>query len=410
MSDEQDKDRQDKDLKTASIHAGEAPDALWGAISPPIVLASSFAVDPDAVGFSALDYDEEAPYFYSRWSNPTLRMLEQKIAALEDAGDAVVFGSGMAAISGLLLHRLSAGDHLVLSNVCYAAVAEMSFDTLPRFGIEVTRVDTGDTEAVAAALRPTTRHIHIETPANPIVRLSDIAAIAELAHGAGAELSVDSTFATPCATRPLELGADYVCHSLTKYFCGHGDAMGGAVVGAAEKIEALRKDALVHFGGMLGPFDAWLIARSLHSLDGRMALHAANAQRVAAFLEDHPRVDRVYYPGLASHPQHELARKQMRSFSGMLAFTAKDGAALARQLARKMTVFTYAVSLGKSKSLVFYVPTEAIQASSLRMEEGDLERYHKLAGEGVFRVSIGLENADDLIADLGQALEPDGET
>ena len=402
-------DDEKKDLKTVSIHAGEAPDALWGAISPPIVLASSFAVDPDAVGFSALDYDEEAPYFYSRWSNPTLRMLEQKIAALEGGGDAAVFGSGMAAISGLLLHKLSAGDHLVLSNVCYAAVVELSFDTLPRYGIEVTRVDSGDAAAVAAAMRPTTRLVHIETPANPIVRLSDIAAIAEIAHGAGAELSVDSTFATPCATRPLELGADYVCHSLTKYFCGHGDAMGGAVVGAAGKIEALRKDALVHFGGMLGPFDAWLIARSLHSLDGRMALHAENAARVAAFLEDHPRIERVYYPGLASHPQHELARRQMRSFSGMLAFTAKDGAALARQLAKRMKVFTYAVSLGKSKSLVFYVPTEAIQASSLRMGGDDLVQYQDLAGEGVFRVSIGLESAVDLIADLEQALASGGD-
>jgi cystathionine gamma-synthase/methionine-gamma-lyase len=170
-----------------------------------------------------------------------------------------------------------------------------------------------------------------------------------------------------------------------------------------------RKDALVHFGGMLGPFDAWLIARSLHSLDGRMALHAENAARVAAFLEDHPRIERVYYPGLASHPQHELARRQMRSFSGMLAFAAKDGAALARQLAKRMKVFTYAVSLGKSKSLVFYVPTEAIQASSLRMGGDDLVQYQDLAGEGVFRVSIGLESAADLIADLEQALASGGD-
>ena len=390
---------------TVSVHSGEEPDSLWGAISPPIVLASSFAVTPDAVNFSALEYDDDAPYFYSRWSNPTLRGLEKKIADLENGGDAVVFGSGMAAISALLLHKLSAGDHLVLSNVCYAAVAEMSHDMLPRFGIKVTRVDSADLSAVAAALRPETRLVHIETPANPTVRLADIEAIARLSHEAGAEISVDSTFATPIATRPLELGADYVIHSLTKYFCGHGDALGGAVAGEAGKIDALRKDSLVHLGGVLGPFDAWLIGRSLHSLPARMALHASNAEAVARFLEAHPRIERVYYPGLPSHPQHTLAQKQMRNFSGMLAFTAKDGEGLARRLADRLQVFTYAVSLGKSKSLLFYVPTERIQRSSFRMAGEDLEQYEDWAGDGIFRVSVGLEDSGDLVADLEQALK-----
>ena len=394
--------------RTMSVHAGEEPDSLWGAISPPIVLASSFAVTPDAVNFSVLDYDDDAPYFYSRWSNPTLRGLEEKIAALENGGDAAVFGSGMAAASALLLHKLSAGDHLVLSDVCYAAVAEMSYDMLPRFGISVTRVDSSNLDAVAAAMRPNTRLVHIETPANPIVRLADIGAIAKIAQGAGAELSVDSTFATPVATCPLDLGANYVIHSLTKYFCGHGVSLGGAVVGDKGSIDTLRKDSLVHLGAVLGPFDAWLIGRSLHSLAMRMAEHERNASAVARFLEEHPRIDRVYYPGLPSHPQHDLAQKQMRNYSGMLAFTAKDGDALARQLADRLDIFTYAVSLGKSKSLIYYVPTERIQQSSFRMEGDALQSYRDWAGDGVFRVSIGLEDTEDLLADLGRALDREG--
>ena len=391
-------------LETASVHAGEELDDAFGAIAPPIVLASSFAVHPDDVGFSAYDYKEEAPYFYSRWSNPTVRRLERKLAALEGAEDGVAFGSGMAAISGLLLHVLSAGDHLVLSNACYAAVAELAHDTLPRLGIAATAVDTSDPAAVKAALRPTTKLIYLETPCNPILRLADVAAIAEIAKAGGAELAVDSTIATPLGLRPLALGADYVVHSLTKYMCGHGDALGGVVLGGRDKIDGLRKDSLVHLGGLLGAFDAWLILRSLHTLPARMAAHAAGAAEVARFLEDHPRIERVLYPGLPSHPQHGLAEAQMTNYSGMIAFTATDGAALARQLADRLKVFTYAVSLGKSKSLVFHIPTADIQRTSFRLSDADLAGYRAWAGDGVFRVSIGLERPADLIADLEQAL------
>ncbi|MEM7225496.1 MAG: PLP-dependent aspartate aminotransferase family protein [Pseudomonadota bacterium] len=392
------------DLKTLSVHAGEELDEEFGAIAPPLILASSFAVHPDAVGFSAYDYEDQAPYFYSRWSNPTVRRLERKLAALEGAGDGVCFASGMAAISGLLLHKLSAGDHLVLSNACYAAVAELAHDTLPRMGIEASAVDTSDLAAVEAALRPTTKLIYIETPCNPILRLADVQAIAALAKARGAELAVDSTIATPLGLQPIALGADYVVHSLTKYLCGHGDALGGVVLGAADKIDGLRKESLVHLGGLLGAFDAWLILRSLHSLPARMAAHQAGAAEVAAYLEAHPRIERVLYPGLASHPQHTLAKSQMSNASGLLAFTARDGAALARRLAERLEVFTYAVSLGKSKSLIFYIPTDDIQRTSFRLSEADLAAYRAWAGEGVFRVSVGLERAEDLIADLEKAL------
>ena len=395
---------QSDDPATVSVHAGEEIDAPDGPISPPIVLASSFKVSPDDVGFSALDYGDDAPYFYSRWSNPSLAALERKLAALEGGEDAVVFGSGMAAISGLLLHRLSAGDHVILPDVCYAAVAELGHDTLPRFGIGVSQVDTSDLAAVRAALRPETRHVHLETPCNPILRLADVQAIAELSRNAGATLSVDSTIATPLGLRPLALGADYAVHSMTKYICGHGDALGGCVIASRALIGPLRSDALVHFGGILGAFDGWLLTRSLHSLPARMACHQANAKAVAAYLEQHPRVQRVLYPGLASHPQAELAQRQMTNNSALLAFTTAGASDLARQLSERCRVFTYAVSLGKSRSLLYYIPSEDVQRSSFRLEPGAYERYREWAGEGVFRVSVGLESADSLIADLDQAL------
>lgn len=248
---------------TLTLHAGAGHREIGAPASLPPVLATSFFTHPDTVGFSANDLNEAAPHFYTRWSNPTLELLETRLAALEGGEAALSFASGMAAISALFLDRLGSGDHLVLSNVCYAGVAELVHDILPKHGIAVTAVDTSNPKAVAAALRPNTKLIHIETPANPILRLSDIAAIAEIARAGGAELSVDATIATPLGTKPLALGADYVVHSLTKYIGGHGDALGGAVIGRQERIAALRKGSLIHLGGSLSPFAAWLILRGL---------------------------------------------------------------------------------------------------------------------------------------------------
>jgi cystathionine gamma-synthase/methionine-gamma-lyase len=311
----------------------------------------------------------------------------------------------MAAISGLFLHKLKAGDHLVLSDVCYAGVAELAHETLPKLGIAVTTVDTSDLQAVADALRPSTRLVHVETPANPTLRLADIEAIAAIAHAGGAELSVDSTMATPIATQPLALGADFVVHSLTKYACGHGDALGGAVIGGRVALERLRNEALIHFGAALNPFAAWLILRGLETLPLRMAAHEANAAAVTPFLEGHPRVTRVLWPGAASHPQHDLARRQMRNYSGMVSFSAEDGPALARRFAERLKIVAYAVSLGKTRSLLFYIPSDDIIRSSFRLDAAAVRNYKEWTGEGTFRLSVGLEAPADIIRDLKQVLD-----
>ena len=291
-----------------------------------------------------------------------------------------------------------------MSDTNYAGTAELSRDTLPRLGIDVTPVDTSRPEAVAAAMRRETKLVWIETPANPILRLAEIAVIAEIAHDEGAELAVDSTFATPIATRPAALGADYVVHSLTKYIGGHGDAVGGAVLGRADAIARLTTEATVHHGGVLSPFNAWLIMRGAATLPLRMEAHEAGALAVARHLEDHPGVRRVVYPGLPSHPQHDLAARQMDNFSGMLAFQVDDGGLVADRMRKGLEVFHYAVSLGHHRSLVYWMPTDALIASSYRLSGGQLESYREFAGDGIFRVSVGLEDPQDLIDDLDRVL------
>lgn len=390
---------------TTAIHGGEGERVQGAAVAKPPILSTSYFTHPDAAGFSATDLKAGAAHFYSRWSNPTLALLEERLALLEGGEAAVSFASGMAAIVTLFHDRLQAGDHLVLSNVCYAGVAEYAQHALPRHGVSVTVADTTKPEAVLAAMRPNTKLVHIETPANPILRITDIAAIARVAHAGGAELSVDSTIATPMATRPIELGADYVCHSLTKYLCGHGDALGGAVIGSRERMAGLRKDGLIHLGGVLSPFSAYLILRGMETLPIRMERHEANARKVAEYLAGHAKVRGVNWPGLATHPGHDIAQKQMRNFSGLLSFSVKgDGAQMARQLADRLRVVSYAVSLGSAKTLCFYIPTDDILRSSFSLKGADEAAYREAAGEGVFRVSVGLEDADDIVADFAQAL------
>lgn len=390
--------------RTRAIHAGEAPDPTTGASSPNLVMSTTFALDDTLDSFSALGVDASIPYVYTRWGNPTVRQLEQKLADLEGGEAGVAFSSGMAAANGLLFHLLAHGEHMVVSDVAYAGVAELTRNTLAKLGIDVTPADLSDLDDLRHALRPNTKLVWAETPANPILRLTDIRAVAEIVHAASAELAVDSTFATPIATRPLELGADYVVHSLTKYIGGHGDALGGVIVGRAERLAALRQDTSIHLGATLSPFNAWLILRGVATLPLRMAAHAQNALEVARFLQSHPRVRRVIYPGLDSHPQAELARRQMTNFSGMLTFQVDDGAEVARGCAKRMDVFHYAVSLGHHRSLIFYLPTQDMQENSFRLDAEHLARYRRFAGDGIFRVSIGLENAEDLCADLDRVL------
>ncbi|MYH51510.1 MAG: aminotransferase class I/II-fold pyridoxal phosphate-dependent enzyme [Gemmatimonadetes bacterium] len=391
-------------LRTAAVHAGERPDPATGASSPNLVMSSTF-VTRDPTGVSAHDLDEDSGYLYTRWSNPTVAQLEAKLCALEGAEACLCFASGMAAAAGLLLSLLKSGDHAVMSDTNYAGVAELGRDTLPRLGIDVSFVDTSDPGNVEAALKPATRLIWLETPANPIVRLTDIAAVARIAAGQpGVRVAVDSTFATPVATRPLELGAHYVMHSLTKYIGGHGEAVGGAVLGSRDDISALRLEAGIHYGGVLSPFNAWLIMRGAATLPLRMNAHEENALAVARWLEGHPRVTRVIYPGLPSHPQHELAHRQMDNFSGMLTFQAEGGTELAERMARELKVIHYAVSLGHHRSLVFRLDTGALMESSFRLTGAQLESYRRYAGEGIFRMSVGLEDPGDLCADLEQVL------
>ncbi|GMQ86080.1 MAG: aminotransferase class I/II-fold pyridoxal phosphate-dependent enzyme [Acidimicrobiia bacterium] len=389
--------------RTAEVHAGQMPDPTTGASAPNLVMSSTFVVD-EPVSFSALDQPDDPPYIYTRWDNPTLRQLEEKLAVLEEGEAAAAYASGMAATTAVLFGTLEAGDRLVISDVIYPGIAELSRDTLPRMGIQVVPVDTSDLEAVEQALGSKARLIWVETPANPILRLADIAAIANLAHTAGARLAVDSTFATPVATRPLSLGADFVIHSLTKYLGGHGDAIGGAVVSNREEISHLRTEATIHYGGVLSPFNAWLIARGMATLSLRMEAHEAGALAIAEWLEDHDAVGTVVYPGLESHPQHELARQQMENFSGMVTFQVTGGEDVAAMMMKGLEVIHYAVSLGHHRSLIYWLSTADLMATSYHLEGDQLASYRSYAGDGIFRLSVGLEDPSDLIEDLATVL------
>jgi len=393
--------------RTLAIHAGEHPDAVTGASSPNIVMSTTFVKDKPE-GFSAYELTEDSPFTYTRWANPTVRLLEQKVAILEGAEAASAFASGMAAASAILFAELSSGDHLVVSDVAYAGIAELTRDTLPRMGVAVSKVDTSDLDALAAAVRRSTRLIFIDTPCNPLLRLTDIAAAAKIAHDAGARLAVDGTFASPLGCHPLALGADYVMHSATKYIGGHGDAAGGLVCGAAALIRPLVSEAVVHYGGVMSPFNAWLIARGAATLPLRMKAHQETALALARWLDGDPRVVRVNYPGLQSHPQHELARRQMTNFSGMMSFQLKgteaDGLAVAERMVRELGIIHYAVSLGHHRSLICWMPTSAMMENSFRLEGAQAAAYREWAGPGLFRLSVGLEDAEDLVRDLDGVL------
>ncbi len=392
-------------MRTVAIHAGEGIDPVSRASSPNLVMSATFAPS-EVTGFSALNRSGYEGFIYARVSNPTVRQLEEKLRALEGGEACQCYASGMAASHALLAGRLSAGDHLVVSDTNYVGTAELVRDSLPRWGIAVSLVDTSDVEAAAAAIRPETKMLWVETPANPIMRLSDIAALSALAHSKGVrDVVVDSTFATPIATNPLALGADFVVHSLTKYIGGHGDAMGGAVIGRGADLEALNLEATVHYGGVLSPFNAWLILRGAATLPIRMRAHEETALEVAKFLEGHPKVARVHYPGLKSHPQHELARRQMRNFSGMLTFQPKEpGAEVAKRMVERLNVVHYAVSLGHHRSLIYWIPTSMLMQSTFRLDPEAERRYREFAGEGVFRFSVGIEDPADICADLDQVL------
>lgn len=393
-------------FETMAVHAGEEADPQTGALRQPLHMSTTFKLPKfGAKLFDALFMEKaNSAYVYTRWGNPTLRALEKRLAELENAQGCVVTASGMAAVSALLFTLLSQGDHLIASEVCYAGSQELMGLHLPRFGVEVSLVDTSDLDAVQAALRPNTKLIYIETPANPILRIADIRALSEIAHQADVPLAVDSTFASPAVQQPLALGADYVIHSLTKYINGHGDALGGAILGTEDAMQRVRKEMLVHLGGALSPFNAWLINRGLTTLPVRIEKQCENALKVAQFLETHPKVSGVFYPGLESHPHHALASRQMARYGGMLTFQLKEGLSGAINMAEHIKLFQYATSLGHAHSLLFYYPTDIYIDALPFLTDQQKTHIREWTGEGIVRASIGLENADDLIADLDQAL------
>ncbi|MDR1634326.1 MAG: aminotransferase class V-fold PLP-dependent enzyme [Bifidobacteriaceae bacterium] len=378
------------------VHAGNSTDIGTGAIRSPIIMANSYELpdDPSQVSWSATDR-----LLYTRNSGANQLALQRKLAALEGGEDAVVLASGVAALHGVFFAHLRTGDHVVVSDVTYEATWRLWAELLPqKYQIDVSFVDASDAASIAAAIRPNTRLVHVETIGNPTTKVSDIKAAARLAHQAGALLSVDSTFTPPPLYRPLEDGADLVVHSLTKYINGHGDAMGGAVIGRRELIRPIKADAMVDVGGVISPFNAWLIQRGSVTLPLRFAQQQASAARLAGALEADPRVAYVYYPGLASHPQHELAAELFggRGYGAMIAFAVEGDPAAQNQFVANLRVITSAVSLGHDESLIVHVGASGPKVAAY---------FEPIRRYGHLRFSVGLEDPDDLAADLAAALD-----
>ncbi|HYK97844.1 MAG TPA: cystathionine gamma-synthase [Candidatus Acidoferrales bacterium] len=372
-------------FETLAIHAGQEPEGLTGSVQVPIFQTSTYA--QEAVG-------KHKGYDYARTGNPTRTALETCIAALEDGKWGLAFGSGMAATDAIA-HTLSAGDHVVLSDDVYGGTYRLYKRMYEQLGVGLTAVDMRDLAAVRRAMRKRTKLVWIESPSNPTLKVVDIAALSEIAHKTKALAVVDNTFASPYLQNPLLHGADLVLHSTTKYIGGHSDVVGGAIAGNAPELRERLAFLQNAQGGVPGPLDAWLVLRGAKTLAVRMERHSANGQAVAEWLTEHPKVTKVNYPGLASHPQHALAKKQMRAFGGMLSFELKGGEAAANRMAARTKIFALAESLGGVESLI-EVP--------LAMTHGSVKGTKLAPPAGLVRLSVGIETVSDLIADLAQAI------
>lgn len=375
-------------IETLAIHAGQTPDPVSGAVMTPIVLSSTFAQEGPGVhkGFE-----------YARTGNPTRNVLEACIAALEGGTHGLAFASGCAAMT-TLFHTLKAGDHVVGCDDVYGGTFRILDKVMKPYGIETTWVDMTNPENVAAAIRPETKLVWVETPTNPMLKLVDIAAIAQVAHLRGVKVGVDNTFATPVLQRPLELGADIVLHSTTKYLNGHSDVVGGVIVTSDDALAERLRFLQNAMGGIPSPFDCFLVLRGIKTLPVRMRQHCESATALAAWLEKHPGVEKVYYPGLPSHPQNALAKKQMKAPGGMISFVVKGGAAASKALLETVKVFVCAESLGGVESLIELpaVMTHGAIPAEARAKLG--------ISDGLIRISVGLEALEDLQADLDDAL------
>jgi len=380
---------------TRAIHGGQAPDPGYGAVTPPIYQTVSFAFDSVEQAVARSAHLEEG-YNYTRVANPTTDVLESKLALLEGAEGCVAFGSGMGAISALLLGVCRTGDHVVCASTIYGATHGLLTGPLQRWGIGCTFVDAREPGNITRAIRPDTRLIYLESPANPNLRLVDLESVSQLAHDRGVPVAIDNTFATSVNQQPLRLGVDLVVYSASKYISGHGDTLGGAVLGNAEFLRHIRA-AEILFGATMSPLNAFLLIRGAQTLPLRMARHNASAQAVAQWLETQPRVTRTLYPGLRSHLQHDLAVRQMRGFGGVVSFEVADDAT-AQQVIDATRLCTIAASLGDVKTLIAQPArmSHRFMSPQAREEAGISDR--------LIRLSVGLEDVEDIIADLDSAL------
>ena len=397
-------DLKNVDFETLIIHAGQEPDKAYGSLATPIYQTSTFCFETVEEG--AAKFANQIPGFvYSRGGNPTTRAFELKCAAMEGGEDAVAAASGMGAVGSVMTAFLHPGDHAIFDTAVYGGTNYVATTNLPGMGVEVSRVDTGDLEAVKAAIRPNTKMIYFETPNNPMMKVTDVRAIKDIA-GADIRVVVDGTFAPPPVQHVLQLGADIVLHSITKYINGHGDALGGIVVGKAEDITRIRKHCMTKINGCPpSPFNSYLVLRGMKTLAIRMKKHCDNAMAIAEYLEKNPYVKTVYYPGLKSNPQHELASRQMENgmYGGMISFELKDDVKglssfeAGKKLLNHLTIPAIAVSLGDPDTLIEH------PASMTHAGVSPEERLAAGITDGLIRLSVGLENAQDLINDFEQA-------
>ena len=386
-------------LGTTAIHAGTLKN-LYGTLAMPIYQTSTFIFDSAEQGGRRFAL-EEAGYIYTRLGNPTTTVLENKIAALEEGEAAVATSSGMGAISSTLWTVLKAGDHVVTDKTLYGCTFALMCHGLTRFGIDVTFVDTSNLDEVKNAIKENTRVVYLETPANPNLKIVDLEALSKLAHtNPNTLVIVDNTFATPYMQKPLKLGADIVVHSVTKYINGHGDVIAGLVITNKELADQIRFVGLKDMtGAVLGPQDAYYIIRGMKTFEIRMERHCKNAKKVVEFLNKHPKIERVYYPGLETHPGHEIAKKQMKDFGAMISFELKGGFEAGKTLLNNLKLCSLAVSLGDTETLIQH------PASMTHSPYTKEEREAAGITDGLVRLSVGLENVEDIIADLEQGLE-----
>ncbi|TLP60105.1 MULTISPECIES: methionine gamma-lyase [Pseudomonas] len=386
-------------FSTRAIHHGYDPLSHGGALVPPVYQTATYAFPSVEYG-AACFAGEEGGHFYSRISNPTLALLEQRMASLEGGEAALALASGMGAITATLWTLLRPGDELIVGRTLYGCTFAFMHHGIGAFGVTIRHVDLNDVQSLKAAITPKTRVIYFETPANPNMQMVDIAAVAEAVHGCDLTLVVDNTYCTPYLQRPLELGADLVVHSATKYLSGHGDITAGLVVGRKALIDRIRLEGLKDMtGAVLSPHDASLLMRGIKTLALRMDRHCENAEQMADYLARQAQVELIRYPGLPSFPQHALAQRQMRLPGGMIAFELKGGIAAGRRFMNALQLFSRAVSLGDAESLAQHPAsmTHSSYTPDQRAEHG--------ISEGLVRLSVGLEDIEDLLADVGQALK-----